>query len=708
MRNMIAARWTFPLLVVFAVLGARAGPAAAQAAQPQSPPPPAKVQQLINLMDDPEVKAWLKSRSPPAAEESGSSVDEQIAAREALIRDHIASLKSAVPRIPQEFAKAGTVVSADVNSGQPGTVLAILATLLLVGYGAEWVFRRMLLRLKGGPVADGAVQRERRQILRLVFELVPILIFAVASAGLFLAFEWPPLLRRVVLTFLVAFILFRFVRALAMVLLELHAPAEEGITEEPVSAIGVSEADRHFWSLRISILAGLILFGWTVTSLMAYLGFSPEVRELAAYVFGLGILAVAIEIVWLRPGFRGQGTRVRAWLLTFYLIVLWLLWIAGMVGLFWLGIYALLLPKVVSAAGRIAQALVGNGGAAGLWRMMLSVLIARGARALIIAAAVAWIGMIWRERAAALAESATAERIIGGLLNGIIVVLIADLLWQLSKTYIEYREELAAQSGGSDAEMARNGRMRTLLPIFRNILAVFIAVLAVLTILSGLGVQIGPLVAGAGIFGVAVGFGAQTLVKDVLSGVFYMLDDAFRVGEYIVSGSYKGTVESFSLRSVRLRHHRGPVFTVPFGSLGAVQNTSRDWVIDKMTINVTYDSDIELARKLIKKIGLELAADPEFAADTLQPLKMQGVDSFGDFAVALRLKLMTKPNAQFPIKRRALVMIKKAFEENGVKIAVPTVQVSGGEEGAAAAEELLRRRKQAAEQAAVEQAAAAG
>jgi small-conductance mechanosensitive channel len=218
-----------------------------------------------------------------------------------------------------------------------------------------------------------------------------------------------------------------------------------------------------------------------------------------------------------------------------------------------------------------------------------------------------------------------------------------------------------------------------------------------------MGVQIAPLIAGAGIFGVAIGFGSQTLVKDVLSGVFYMLDDAFRVGEYIQSGSYKGTVESFSLRSVRLRHQRGPVYTVPFGQLGAIQNMSRDWAIEKITIGVTYDSDVDLARKLVKKIGLELAEDPEFAADTIQPLKMQGIDNFGDYAIVLRMKLMTKPGMQFGIKRRAFMMIKKAFEENGIKIAVPTVHVEGGADNAAAAQQVIKM-KQAAEVAAGEAA----
>jgi len=285
------------------------------------------------------------------------------------------------------------------------------------------------------------------------------------------------------------------------------------------------------------------------------------------------------------------------------------------------------------------------------------------------------------------------------------VLLIADLIWQLAKAYIEFRLELTGHGSSAD-ELARNGRLRTLLPIFRNALAVFIAVVAVLTILAGLGIQIMPLIAGAGIFGVAIGFGSQTLVKDILSGVFYMLDDAFRVGEYIQSGSYKGTVESFSLRSVRLRHHRGPVFTVPFGTLGAVQNMSRDWVVEKITMSVTYDSDVELARKLIKKIGLELAEDPEFAASTIQPLKMQGIDSFGDSGIVLTMKLMTKPGEQFGIKRRAYVMIKQAFDENGIKLATPTVQVAGGEEhGTAAAGDMLRRRRAKAAQEAL---AAAG
>ena len=131
----------------------------------------------------------------------------------------------------------------------------------------------------------------------------------------------------------------------------------------------------------------------------------------------------------------------------------------------------------------------------------------------------------------------------------------------------------------------------------------------------------------------AIGFGAQALVKDVISGMFYLMDDASRIGEYIIAGRYKGTVESFSLRSIKLRHHRGPIYTIPFGELGAIQNLSRDYVIDKLSFQVTYDTDLERARKLIKRAVQELASDPEIGPKIIEPLKMQRVENFGDYGI---------------------------------------------------------------------------
>ena len=171
--------------------------------------------------------------------------------------------------------------------------------------------------------------------------------------------------------------------------------------------------------------------------------------------------------------------------------------------------------------------------------------------------------------------------------------------------------------------------------------------------------------------GVAIGFGSQTLVKDVISGVFFLLDDAFRVGEYIESGSIRGTVEGFSLRSIKLRHHRGYLHTVPFGSLDKITNYSRDWVIDKVTLGLTYDTDLDKVKRIIKQIGKELLADPELGPQIIDTLKMQGVEEYGDFAIKIRLKLTCKPGEQFVIRRRAYGMIKKAFDRERHQVRLP-------------------------------------
>jgi small-conductance mechanosensitive channel len=274
-----------------------------------------------------------------------------------------------------------------------------------------------------------------------------------------------------------------------------------------------------------------------------------------------------------------------------------------------------------------------------------------------------------------------------------LILVVADFLWQLARGWIDRTLRVATDATSlAPADAAKRARFRTLLPIFRNALAVVVAVMAALVVLAQMGVQIGPLIAGAGIFGVAIGFGSQTLVKDVISGVFYMLDDAFRVGEYIQAKDYKGTVEGFSLRSVRLRHHRGPVFTVPFGELGAVQNMSRDWVIDKFRITVGFNTDIDKARKLTKKVGAELKDDPELGPLFIEPLKMKGVEEFADYGIVLSFAMTTVPGMQTYIRRKAYAKIRELFLANGITFAQPTVQVGGDDKegGAVAAAQAIR------------------
>jgi small-conductance mechanosensitive channel len=419
----------------------------------------------------------------------------------------------------------------------------------------------------------------------------------------------------------------------------------------------------------------------------------------------LGLLAIGLEAVWRRPSgpvtaAEDEGRRGRTALsiiLSACGVLLWLLWVAGLAGVFWLVVVALLLPKAIEIVEAAVSHLLrptGEAQAPGE-RSVLEVILERGLRTLLIVLAALWLARAWQIDLVSITDRDTLlTRLLRGALTSVVVLLLADFLWQVTKAAINRRlaeTDVPAEPG---TELAvRQARLRTLLPIFRNIFMVVIAVLAGLMALSALGVEIGPLIAGAGVVGVAIGFGAQTLVKDVISGIFFLLDDAFRVGEYIQSGSYKGTVESFSLRSIKLRHHRGPVFTVPFGDLGAVQNMSRDWVIDKFMIAVTYDTNLEKARKLIKGIGQDLAADPDLGKQIIEPLKMQGVEQFGDYGVQIRMKMTTKPGEQFVIRRKALARIKQAFDENNIRFALPSVQVAGGDEESApaAARQMVER-----------------
>jgi small-conductance mechanosensitive channel len=458
----------------------------------------------------------------------------------------------------------------------------------------------------------------------------------------------------------------------------------------------------RFWRRRLVWFVGWFAFGWVIVGFGVHLGYTLEARQLVAYVLGLVLLAIALDAVWRRPAALhtdseaplpathrfGRGAANTA--LSVGIVLLWLLWVMHAMASFWLVLVVIALPLAIGLTRRAVENLLRPPGApqvADGAPSVLAVCIERGIRAALIIGAVLVLAWGWGVDLVHIhGEETFIGRLADGVLSAVVILLIADLLWQATKTSIDRKLAEAAEVGQPNTDEARRrARLRTLLPIFRNILFVTVIVVAAMMVLAALGVQIGPLIAGAGVVGVAIGFGAQGFVRDVIAGMFYLMDDAFRVGEYIQSGNYKGTVEGFSIRSVKLRHHRGPVYTVPFSMLGAVQNQSRDWVIDKIAIGITYDSDLVLAKKLIKQIGQDLAKDPEFAPLILEPLKMQGVDNLGDFAVQIRAKMMTLPGEQFVIRRQAYAMIKKAFDENGIKFAFPTVQIAGEGEPATAA-----------------------
>jgi small-conductance mechanosensitive channel len=211
--------------------------------------------------------------------------------------------------------------------------------------------------------------------------------------------------------------------------------------------------------------------------------------------------------------------------------------------------------------------------------------------------------------------------------------------------------------------------------LLRKFVLAVLVVMISLIVLSSIGVNIAPLIAGAGVVGLAIGFGAQTLVKDIIAGIFFLIDDAFRVGDYIETAGTKGMVEHISLRSLRLRHPRGPVFTIPFGGMGTVKNNSRDYIITKLDFRVRYDTNVDKVRKLIKKINKKIQKDPELGPVMLDKVKSQGVRELDDSAMIMRVKFKTIPGEQFVVRREVFRMMQEAFRENGIEFAHRNVTV---------------------------------
>ncbi|MEM8688708.1 MAG: mechanosensitive ion channel family protein [Pseudomonadota bacterium] len=296
-------------------------------------------------------------------------------------------------------------------------------------------------------------------------------------------------------------------------------------------------------------------------------------------------------------------------------------------------------------------------------------------------------------------------------LDIILVSFTGYMAYQAVRIWTDYQialEEPAPDHGDGEAEMgAGQSRLATLLPIFRNFLLITVVALAGMIVLAELGVDIAPLFAGAGVVGLAVGFGAQTLIRDVFSGAFFLMDDAFRKGEYIDLGEVKGTVEKISIRSFQLRHHNGPLNTVPFGEIRFLKNFSRDWVMMKLKLRVTYDTDVEKVRKLVKKLGQELLEHPEIGPMFLQPLKSQGVYAMEDSAMIIRVKFMTKPGDQFVTRKFVYARIQELFEANDIKFAHRQVTVRIADEDMDRPEEDRRKAATGAVQAAIDEGQAA-
>lgn len=291
-----------------------------------------------------------------------------------------------------------------------------------------------------------------------------------------------------------------------------------------------------------------------------------------------------------------------------------------------------------------------------------------------------WVLSLWAVGAPDMMEEGPSPAWVGVLINVIVALLVGWIIWRMIAAALHYERRSSDASEDVDpSEIPSASRLDTLTPLFRNVLFAFLATVILMIVLSSIGLDIGPLIASAGLIGIAVGFGAQALVRDVLSGIFFLIDDAFRVGEYIeLDADMRGEVENISIRSLQLRHHLGAVITIPFGELRQITNHNRDWVIYKMMFRMEPDTDPQHVKKVVKGVGKEFLGHPDHGPKFIEPLKSQGVYFIDDdSALMIRVKFKCKPRAQFVLRREIYHRLRTVFAEQGIRFARRKIEVVG-------------------------------
>jgi small-conductance mechanosensitive channel len=467
--------------------------------------------------------------------------------------------------------------------------------------------------------------------------------------------------------------------------------------------LAIDDVDARICSRWFSVYLTVAPFNFFVVWLIERLGFGQEAVFGAALTLGLAITGYKVVMFWVtrRPIARailaatgGEPGPIRravaaSWHWVFIALSVGIFVAAGIE-------FALGKGAWVARASTVTQGIVVALAVVGqashnliarlcvcdatdirrtLRRARLHRALSRLADAFLWILGAAWLGETWGVNLVDPAPGSIERMFVRPALEAAATVVAAWILWTALSAVIDEKMPPPAAPGDEDEVPGSASRLDTLLPLVRNTLLIGLAVIAVIGALATLGLNIGPLLAGLGVVGIAIGFGAQSLVRDVISGIFFLMEDAFRVGEYIDTGRLRGTVEGMSLRSVRLRHQNGQVHTIPFGQVQSVTNYSRDWSVVKFNLHLEPTADIETVRKTIKRVGEELLEDPEVGGQFIQPLKMQGVVDVLQTALIVRCKFTATPSRPTYLQRQALRRLIDAFAEVQIRFAAPNVTV---------------------------------
>ncbi len=602
-----------------------------------------------------------------------------------------------------------------------------LAVVLLCALLAEFATARVLRRLRGtlehwspqatesetGPAPATAEAAETQRKLnrtvtalrrlpfllgRLLLDLLPIGAFLLAG-DLLLGTELgtPDKTRLVVLEVLEAYATVKAILALAAFLV---APASPRMR-----LLHVSDWGANFLTRVIRRTVIVVVTGTTITNIGLLFGMYRTAHDAALKLFGLVVhIGLVIAVLQAR---KPVAARLRArsharglwasmlnrfaevWHLVaiFYIVALWFVWAVeirdGYVRLLNFGLVTgavllggrLLGLVLLGVLDRTRAALAEGSGLAGRATAYFPVLRTTLAVVLWCVTGFALLQVWGFDPVTWFGYGGLGGRVLRAVLLIGLISLLALAVWEATNAVIDRHLAELSQS----AQLARAGRLRTLLPLLRTTLLVTIVLLVGLMALSELGVNVAPLLAGAGVVGIAVGFGSQKLVQDLITGLFLLLENAMQVGDVVTVAGLTGTVEALSIRTIRLRALDGSVHLIPFSSVTTVTNQTRDYSYAVVDVSVGLNEEPETITKVLREVAESMRADQAWSSIILDKLDVMGVEKLTDLAWIMRLRLKTQPGSRWAVGRELNRRIKERFDEQAIESPFTSHRVLGRE-----------------------------
>lgn len=709
MRRLFFVAWLF-VFVISAGLAPAFAQSAEQAASPES------LEKLVETLESEERReAMLRDLRALIAVQRGAAAEEEAPGLGPRV---LAALTQQVGAVSEQL-----VVAAAVVFDLPAGLAALRDGLADAGTRELWfgLLGRLVLVITAGIVAEFlarlALRRPRAAIearadddfwltivlllARTVVDLAPIAVFAAVAYGALTLFGPEQTGGRLsAITLINASVLARGVIAVARMLL---APR---VAELRLFPLGDETANYLFvWIKR---LANLTIYGFFLLHAMQLLGLNPAANNALFKTLGLAVALLLIMLVlqnrgpvaaWIRGGGDGFLPVLRrrfadVWhiLTIVYLAASYTVWALEIAGGFEFVLRATVLTVTIVVAGRLIELFLRklvkraftlgqelNARLPGLETRANRYLplIQSAARGVLYVLVLLAVLQAWGLDIFSWFASEAGRFVIGRGIMIVLIVGVAVVTWEIVGALIE---RYLAATDADGKSVTRSQRARTLLPLLRNVFTVVLTIVVTMTVLSEIGLNIAPLLAGAGVVGLAVGFGAQTLVKDVITGVFILLEDSISAGDVIDVAGHSGVVEAVTIRTIRLRDVSGTIHTVPFSDVSSIKNMTRDYSFAFMEIGVAYREDIDAIIPIIEELGADLRADPEFAGKILEDIQVQGLDRFDDSAVIVRARIKTKPLQQWGVRRAFNLRMKRRFDELGIEIPFPHQTIYFGED----------------------------